>query len=112
MKPAPEACPEQQLSPRPETGEGGSSIWSEHARNSSRRPIDLGFAVSDRSWSCARVVDPEVLSRDELIAVVRDQAAQLADQAAELQRLRTELEQIKRLISPGGHVRGAGAGLT
>jgi hypothetical protein len=45
------------------------------------------------------VVDPEALSRDELIAVVRDQAAQLADQAVELQRLRSELEQIKRLIS-------------
>jgi len=34
-----------------------------------------------------------------LIAVVRDQAAQLADQAVELERLRSELEQIKRLIS-------------
>jgi hypothetical protein len=45
------------------------------------------------------VVDPEVLSRNELIAVVRDQAAQLADQAVELERLRSELEQIKRLIS-------------
>jgi hypothetical protein len=45
------------------------------------------------------VVDPEELSRDELIAVVRDQAAQLADQAVELERLRSELEQIKRLIS-------------
>jgi transposase len=45
------------------------------------------------------VVDPEALSRDELITVVRDQAAQLADQAVELQRLRSELEQIKRLIS-------------
>jgi len=32
------------------------------------------------------VVDPEELSRDELIAVVRDQAAQLADQAVELDR--------------------------
>lgn len=45
------------------------------------------------------MVDPEELSRDELIAVVRDQAAQLADQAVELERLRSELEQIKRLIS-------------
>jgi transposase len=45
------------------------------------------------------VVDPEALSRDELIAVVRDQAAQLADQAVELERLCSELEQIKRLIS-------------
>ncbi len=45
------------------------------------------------------MVDPEALSRDELIAVVRDQAAQLADQAVELERLRAELEQIKRLIS-------------
>jgi hypothetical protein len=45
------------------------------------------------------VVDPEALSRDELIAVVRGQAAQLADQAVELERLRAELEQIKRLIS-------------
>ena len=45
------------------------------------------------------MVDPEGLSRDELIAVVRDQAAQLADQAVELERLRSELEQIKRLIS-------------
>jgi hypothetical protein len=45
------------------------------------------------------VVDPEELSRDELIAVVRDQAAQLADQAVELERLRSELEQIKRLLS-------------
>ncbi|WBB95527.1 IS66 family transposase [Solwaraspora sp. WMMA2080] len=45
------------------------------------------------------MVDPEALSRDELIAVVRDQAAQLADQTAEVERLRAELEQIKRLIS-------------
>jgi len=52
------------------------------------------------------VVDPEALSRDELIAVVRDQAVRLADQAVrladqavELERLRAELEQIKRLIS-------------
>jgi transposase len=45
------------------------------------------------------VVDLEGLSRQELIAVVRGQAAQLADQAAELERLRAELEQIKRLIS-------------
>lgn len=45
------------------------------------------------------MVDPEALSRDELIAVVRDQAARLADQAVELERLRAELEQIKRLIS-------------
>jgi hypothetical protein len=52
------------------------------------------------------VLDPEELSREELIAVVRDQAAQLsdqatrlADQAVELERLRAELEQIKRLIS-------------
>ena len=52
------------------------------------------------------MVDPEELSRDELIAVVRDQAAQLADQAVrladqavELERLRAELEQIKRLLS-------------
>ena len=45
------------------------------------------------------MVDPEALSRGELIAVVRDQAAQLADQAVELERLRSELEQIKRLIS-------------
>jgi transposase len=45
------------------------------------------------------VVDLEGLSRQELIAVVRDQAAQLSDQAAELERLRAELEQIKRLIS-------------
>jgi transposase len=52
------------------------------------------------------VRDPEELSREELIAVVRDQAAQLsgqatrlAEQAAELERLRSELEQIKRLIS-------------
>lgn len=52
------------------------------------------------------MVDPEELSRDELIAVVRDQAAQLADQAVqladqavELERLRSELEQIKRVIS-------------
>jgi transposase len=45
------------------------------------------------------VVDPEELSRDELIAVVRDQATQLAGQAVELERLRSELEQIKRLIS-------------
>jgi hypothetical protein len=52
------------------------------------------------------VRDPEELSRDELIAVVRDQATQLSDQAtrlaeqaAELERLRAELEQIKRLIS-------------
>ena len=45
------------------------------------------------------MVDPEELSRDELIAVVRDQSARLADQAVELERLRSELEQIKRLIS-------------
>jgi len=45
------------------------------------------------------VVDPEGLSRDELIAMVRDQAVRLADQAVELERLRAELEQIKRLIS-------------
>jgi hypothetical protein len=52
------------------------------------------------------VRDPEELSREELIAVVRDQAVQLsgqtvrlAEQAAELERLRAELEQIKRLIS-------------
>jgi transposase len=52
------------------------------------------------------VVDPEELSRDELIAVVRDQAVQLADQAVrlagqavELERLGSELERIKRLIS-------------
>jgi transposase len=45
------------------------------------------------------VFDPEALSRDELITVVRDQAAQLAGQAVELERLRAELEQIKRLIS-------------
>lgn len=52
------------------------------------------------------MVDPEELSRDELIAVVRDQlvqladqAVRLADQAVELERLRSELEQIKRLIS-------------
>ena len=52
------------------------------------------------------MVDPEELSRDELIAVVRDQAAQLADQAVQLadqavefDRLRSELEQIKRLLS-------------
>lgn len=45
------------------------------------------------------MVDPEELSRDELIAVVRDQGAQLADQAVELERLRSELEQIKRLLS-------------
>ena len=45
------------------------------------------------------MVDLEGLSRQELIAVVRDQAAQLSDQAAELERLRAELEQIKRLIS-------------
>ena len=50
--------------------------------------------------------DPEELSREELIAVVRDQAvrlsdqsARLAEQAVELKRLRAELEQIKRLIS-------------
>jgi transposase len=45
------------------------------------------------------VLDPEALSRGELITLVRDQAAQLADQAVELERLRAELEQIKRLIS-------------
>jgi hypothetical protein len=45
------------------------------------------------------VVDPVELSRDELVAVVRDQAVRLADQAVELERLRSELEQIKRLIS-------------
>ena len=45
------------------------------------------------------MVDPEALSREELITLVRDQAAQLADQAIELERLRAELEQIKRLIS-------------
>ena len=45
------------------------------------------------------MVDPEALSRDELIASVRDQAVRLADQAVELERLRVELEQIKRLIS-------------
>jgi len=45
------------------------------------------------------VVDPEELSRDELIAVVRGQAVQLEDQAVELERLRAELELIKRLIS-------------
>jgi transposase len=45
------------------------------------------------------MVDPEELSWDELIAVVRDQAAQLADQAVESERLRSELEQIKRLLS-------------
>jgi transposase len=45
------------------------------------------------------VGDPEELSRDELIAVVRDQAAQLADQAVEVERLRAELEQINRLLS-------------
>ena len=39
------------------------------------------------------------MSREELITLVRDQAAQLADQAIELERLRAELEQIKRLIS-------------
>jgi hypothetical protein len=62
------------------------------------RRAELGvFAVSGRSWSCARVVDPEELSRDELIAVVRDQGAQLADQAVELERLCAELEQIKRV---------------
>jgi hypothetical protein len=57
------------------------------------------FAVGVWLWSGARVFDPEALSRDELITVVRDQAAQLADQAVELERLRAELEQIKRLIS-------------
>ncbi len=45
------------------------------------------------------MVDPEELSRDELIAVVRGQAVQLEDQAVELERLRAELELIKRLIS-------------
>jgi transposase len=45
------------------------------------------------------VVDPEALSRDELIALVRDQAVQLAGQAVEVERLRAELERIKRLIS-------------
>ncbi|MEV0134905.1 hypothetical protein AB0H83_41440 [Dactylosporangium sp. NPDC050688] len=45
------------------------------------------------------MLDPEALSRDELITVVRDQAAQLADQAVELERLRAELEQIRRLLS-------------
>lgn len=43
--------------------------------------------------------DPGDLSREELIALVRDQAAQLTDQAVELEQLRAELEQIKRLIS-------------
>jgi transposase len=52
------------------------------------------------------VLDPEGLSREDLIARVLDQAAQLtdqatrlADQAVELERLRAELERIKRLIS-------------
>lgn len=57
------------------------------------------FALPGWSWSCAGVVGPEELSRDELIAVVRDQSAQLADQAVELERLRAELERIKRLLS-------------
>lgn len=52
------------------------------------------------------VLDLEGLSRGELIALVRDQAAQLSDQAvrlsdqaAEVERLRAELEKIKRLFS-------------
>ena len=64
------------------------------------------FAGPDWVWCGARVRDLEELSREELIAVVRDQAAQLSDQAvrlaeqaAELERLRVEVEQIKRLIS-------------
>jgi hypothetical protein len=59
------------------------------------------------------VLEPEALSREELVALVRDQGARLAaqdallaaqdvrlaDQAVELERLRSELERIKRLIS-------------
>ena len=45
------------------------------------------------------MLEPEALSREELIALVRDQAARLESQAVELDVLRTELERIKRLLS-------------
>lgn len=39
------------------------------------------------------------MSREELVALVRDQAARLESQTVELDALRSELERIKRLIS-------------
>ena len=43
--------------------------------------------------------DLEELSRDELVQLVRAQAARLEDQAALLEAQATELERLKRLMS-------------